>query len=242
MKRFLIVLVFVATGLVANAQFFVGGSIGFSHGAGYSEETSTLHTGMDPVPNETYSYSPRTTTFSIAPTVGMMFSDNMGFGATIGYKQDITKECTNDEKKEFNSIIGYSEFAFTPFFRYVFGDFGKIKLYADAKIPLAFGNNKHVYEKVVGEELVEEKGTSEYPKIFEFGFYIQPAFTYQFNEHISFNAQLGLLTLGWKQTKESYVEEDAVIKNTKEGVDKNNEFGFGINGRVPVEFGFVYTF
>ena len=241
MKRFLIVLVFVATGLVANAQLFVGGSIGFSHGAGYSEETITVNGVVEPDYGG-LGYNPRTTTFSIAPTVGMMFSDRMGFGATIGYKQDITKTCTDVEKKEFDDKIGLSEFDFTPFFRYVFGDFGKIKLYADAKIPLAFGNNKHVYEKVVGEELVEEKGTSEYPKVFEFGFYIQPAFTYQFNEHISFNAELGLLSLGWKQTKESYVEEDTVIKNTREGVEKNSEFGFGINGRVPVEFGFVYTF
>ena len=241
MKRFLIVLVFVATGLVANAQLFVGGSIGFSHGAGYSEETITVNGVVEPDYGD-LGYNPRTTTFSIAPTVGMMFSDRMGFGASIGYKQDITKTCTDVEKKEFDDKIGLSEFDFTPFFRYVFGDFGKIKLYADAKLPLAFASSKMVYKDIEDDEeiTVKEKG----PKGFGIGFYIQPAFTYQFNEHISFNAELGLLSLGWYQTKLSYVEEEEILGEEikAEYIEKDSEFGFGINGRVPVEFGFVYTF
>lgn len=241
MKRFLIVLVFVATGLVANAQFFVGGSIGFSHGAGYSEGTFAINGVVDPDYDD-LEYFPRTTTFSIAPTVGMMFSDRMGFGASIGFRQEITKTCTDVEKEEFDNKVGLSEFAFTPFFRYVFGDFGKIKLYADAKIPLAFASSKRTYKDIEEDKeiTVEEKG----PKGFEIGFYIQPAFTYQFNEHISFNAELGLLSLGWYQTKLSHVDEEEILGDEfkSEYVEKNSEFGFGINGRVPVEFGFVYTF
>lgn len=241
MKKLFIALVFVATGLVANAQLFVGGSIGFSHGAGYSEETITVNGVVEPDYGD-LGYKPRTTTFSIAPTVGMMFSDRMGFGATIGYKQEITKTCTDVEKKEFDDKIGLSEFDFTPFFRYVFGDFGKIKLYADAKLPLAFASSKSVYKDIEEDEeiTVKEKG----PKGFGIGFYIQPAFTYQFNEHISFNAELGLLSLGWYQTKLTAVEEEEILGEEikAEYIEKDSEFGFGINGRVPVEFGFVYTF
>lgn len=241
MKKLLIALVFVATGLVANAQFFVGGGIGFSHGAGYAEETFTINGIVDEDEGD-LEYNPRTTTFSFAPTVGMMFSDKMGFGATIGFKQETTKSCTDVKKEEFDDKLGVSEFAFTPFFRYVFGDFGKIKLYADAKLPLAFASSKMTYKDIEDDKevIVKEKG----PKGFEVGFYIQPAFTYQFNEHISFNAELGLLSLGWYQTKLSYVEEEEFLGDEykAEYVEKDSEFGFGINGRVPVEFGFVYTF
>lgn len=230
MKKLFIALVFVATGLVANAQLFVGGNIGFGSSNGSSEEIATIGGTTE----SELDYAPRISNFVIAPTVGFMASDVVGFGATIGWQNEVTKECTNVEEKEFDAKTAFSTFTFAPFFRYVFGDFGKIKLYADAKLPLEFGSSKVQYKDE--ETLVKEKG----PKGFGIGFYIQPAFTYELNEHISFNAELGLLSLGWYHSKMSYTEEDDDYKF--EAVGKTNEFGLNVNNRVPVQFGFVYTF
>lgn len=230
MKKFLIMLVFVAAGLVANAQLFIGGGLGASFSGGNAENSYTVgdltETQVD--------YSDKYSEFVISPTVGYMMSDNMGFGLNIGYANTIEKSCTDVEKKEFDEKTAISGFSFSPFFRYIFGDFGKIKLYADAKVPMAFLSTKGTYKEE--NTVVKEKG----PKGFEIGFCIQPAFTYQFNEHISFNAELGLLSLGWSHTKVSMTDEGEDWSS--KSVQKSNEFGIGVNTRVPVQFGFVYTF
>lgn len=231
MKKLLFTLAFVATVVAAQAQLFVAGSIGFDKTSGNSEFITTIGNEVqDPV----IDYADRTTSFVIAPAVGYMFSDVMGFGATIGYETSTLKSCTDVEKKEFGNKYNVQTFGIQPFFRYVFGDFGNIKLYADAKLPIAFHTEKATYKDE--DTTIEEKG----PKGFGIGLYVVPAFTYQFNEHISINAELGLLSLGWSQVKNSYTEEYGEVLT--EGWEKENEFGVGVNTRVPVQFGFVYTF
>lgn len=230
MKKLLIALAFVAAGLVANAQLFVGGSLSAGFTAGNSEESFTTNN----VTETEIDYANRISSFMIAPTVGYMISDVMGFGATIGYSTSVTKSCTDVAKKEFGNKGIYSDFAIAPFFRYVFGDFGNVKLYADAELPIAFGSSKSIYKDK--DTTLEEKG----PKTFEIGFHVVPSISYEFNDNISINAELGLLSLGWSQTKVSYSGEyDGV---TTEGYEKLNEFGFGVNTRVPVSIGFIYTF
>lgn len=234
MKKLFIALVFVATGLVANAQLFIGGNIGFSSSNGSEEYITTIGNESE----TEIDYFDRVSDFVIAPTIGFMTSDAIGFGATIGFAKGTIKHCTDPAKVEFNNKESISAFTIAPFFRYVFGDFGKIKLYADAKLPLEFSSVKTQHEDE--DKIVEEKG----PKGFGIGFYIQPAFTYQFNEHISFNAELGLLSLGYSHVKTSHSIEEEIYGETyrEEASIKENEFGFGVNTRVPVQFGFVYTF
>ena len=234
MKKLLFVLVFVTMAVASQAQLFVGGYLGFNHTGGNSEITTVA--GNTTVIDT--DYSPRVSNFDIRPMVGYMMSDAIGFGVTVGYESTTTKECTNVENKEFNEKTTDSGFGFAPFFRYVFGDFEKIKLYADAKLPLVFGSRK--YEHIVGCDLVKDKG----PKLFEIGFNIVPSFSYQLNDHISFNAELGLLSLGWNQKKVSTSNEYEVggVTITEDSYNKTNNFGIGINNRVPVQFGLIYTF
>lgn len=234
MKKLLFVLVFVTMAVASQAQLFVGGHLGFNHTGGNSEITTV--TGNTTVIDT--DYSPRVSNLDIRPMVGYMMSDVIGFGVTVGYESTTTKECTNVENKEFDTKTTDSGFGFAPFFRYVFGDFGKIKLYADAKLPLVFGSRK--YEHIVGCNLVKDKG----PKLFEIGFNIVPSFSYQLNDHISFNAELGLLSLGWNQRKVSTSNEYEVggVTITEDSYNKTNNFGIGVNNHIPVQFGLIYTF
>lgn len=236
MKKFLIVFVLVATGLVANAQFFVGGNIGFSSMSGKSEVTTTFDNKSETV----LSYESKISNFEILPVVGYMFSDVIGFGATVGFVREATKVPTDPMKKEYNDVTKTSGFAFAPFFRYIFANFANIQLYADAKLPIVFGSEKRVYEQ--DDKTIEEKGTLDHPKTFEIGFEIVPSIAYKFNDHISVNAELGLLSLGWNQIKRSYYQEDEITSTTTEGWNKTNVFGLGVNSRVPFSLGFVYTF
>lgn len=234
MKKTLFVLVFVTMAVASQAQLFVGGYLGFNRTGGNSEITTV--TGNKTIIDT--DYSPRVSNLDIRPMVGYMMSDAIGFGVVVGYENTTTKECTNTENKEFNEKTTDSGFGFAPFFRYVFGDFGKIKLYADAKLPLVFGSRK--YEHIVGCNLVKDKG----PKLFEIGFNIVPSFSYQLNDHISFNAELGLLSLGWNQKKVSTSNEyeSGGVTVTEDSYNKTNNFGIGVNNRVPVQFGLIYTF
>lgn len=234
MKKILFVLVFVTMAVASQAQLFVGGYLGFNRTGGNSEIT-TVAGNTTVIETD---YSPRVSNFDIRPMVGYMMSDAIGFGVTVGYESTTTKECTNVENKEFNEKTTDSGFGFAPFFRYVFGDFEKIKLYADAKLPLVFGSRK--YEHFVGDNLVKDKG----PKLFEIGFNIVPSFSYQFNDHVSFNAELGLLSLGWNQKKVSTSNEYELggVTVTEDSYNKTSNFGIGVNNRVPVQFGLIYTF
>ena len=98
MKKFLLVLVFVALGLVSNAQLFVAGSISAYHVGG---ETSYK------VPFHTVDESPIQNGFTITPAVGYMIpGKSYGFGLSLGYgysslknKQEIIEKFKNRQIK-----------------------------------------------------------------------------------------------------------------------------------------------
>ena len=173
MKKFLLVLVFVALGLVSNAQLFVAGSVSASHSS--SKKVYVNH--------ET-DYNPRYNGFSIAPAVGYMIpGKSYGFGLGLGYaysseKKDLSKDFTNT-------------FDFGPFFRYAYAKFDKITLYVDAKMPVSVAKSKEKLGSV----------TYDGDKSFSIGGRLIPGLTYKFNNHILFTTEIGLLSINYNHTK-----------------------------------------
>ena len=173
MKKFLLVLVFVALGLVSNAQLFVAGSVSANHSS--SKKVYVNH--------ET-DYNPRYNGFSIAPAVGYMIpGKSYGFGLGLGYaysseKKDLSKDFTNT-------------FDFGPFFRYAYARFDKITLYFDAKIPVSVAKEKEKTGNV----------TYDADKSFSIGGRLIPGLTYRFSDHILFTTEIGLLSINYNHTK-----------------------------------------
>ncbi len=173
MKKFLLVLVFVALGLVSNAQLFVAGSVSANHSS--SKKVYVNH--------ET-DYNPRYNGFSIAPAVGYMIpGKSYGFGLGLGYaysseKKDLSKDFTNT-------------FDFGPFFRYAYAKFDKITLYVDAKMPVSVAKSKEKLGSV----------TYDGDKSFSIGGRLIPGLTYKFNNHILFTTEIGLLSINYNHTK-----------------------------------------
>ena len=91
-----------------NAQFYVGGSVGFQ-----SWSSQKLAGDISE------------TTYKILPEFGYNLSDDLAIGTVIGYESD-----------KVNGVEGLSENAFTfnPYVRYSFVDFGKVKLFCDCGI------------------------------------------------------------------------------------------------------------
>lgn len=129
MKKLFITIAFVAAAMFAQAQFYLGGSIGFDY---YKNPTTGIYAGADKVMS-----------ISVLPNVGYMFSDKMGVGVEFGLSYD---------KAEFTSLsdIKTTIFQFSPYFRYVFGEIRDFSFYADAKLDFGFGKYNDDSATVIG--------------------------------------------------------------------------------------------
>ena len=184
MKKFLLVLVFVALGLVSNAQFFVAGSVSASHSS-----SKTVYV------NHETDYDPRYNGFSVTPAVGYMIpGKSYGFGLGLGYayssvKKDLSKDFTNT-------------FDFGPFFRYAYARFDKITLYVDAKVPVSISNTN----TKIGDEIKDGN------KSISIGGRLIPGLTYKFNNHILFTTEIGLLSINYNHTKTTSSTGNVIVK------------------------------
>ena len=183
MKKLFITLAFVAAAFFAQAQLFVGGS------AGFTNTKDPLHSNAEKI-----------TTISVLPTVGFMFSDNMGVGVDFG--MNYTKEKAAGDKKT-------TEYVVCPYFRYVFAEVDNFKFYGDLKADLKFGK-------------VKEDGADDV-KTSTFGVGVVPGMSYNLTDNISMVASLNILRLGYTQTKEG----DAKQKEFGFGVNENTPLNIG---------------
>lgn len=230
MKKIFITMVFVVAAMVGQAQLFLGGNFATKFSGGSTEFTLTSPSindyGID--------YSDRGSYYEFSPIVGYMFSEKMGFGLHLTTSIQTVKKCTNHELPEFNDKTRIFHYGFAPFFRYVFADFGKLRMLADVKVPITFAQQKHIFKD---EDTVIEDDVA---RQFNFGSYIVPAFIYDLTDHISFTAELGVLSLGIVHSRITVVEENGDI--TTEYVQKSHEYGIGINNEASLSVGFIYTF
>lgn len=227
MKKVFLTLSLVAAAFFCQAQLFIGGDLGFGMTGGNVSGSINNVT-------ETYDL-PKTTTFEIVPTIGFMFNENIGIGLDFGYGISNYKEKDDDYsyKESMNAWV------VAPYFRWVFGQFDRVSLYADAKI--GFGGDKSKYT------LTEDKLTfnGDGDKVFNFGFNIVPGINFMLNDNIALNAKLNLISLGYNMTKVTSKEDvDDYFKGDDEFeiTTKNTSFGFGVNYRTALEVGFVYQF
>lgn len=227
MKKVFLTLSLVAAAFFCQAQLFIGGDLGFGMTGGNVSGSINNVT-------ETYDL-PKTTTFEIVPTIGFMFDESIGIGLDFGYGISNYKEKDDDYsyKESMNSWV------VAPYFRWVFGHFDRVSLYADARI--GFGGDKSKYT------LTEDKLTfnGDGDKVFNFGFNIVPGINFMLNDNIALNAKLNLISLGYNMTKVTSKEDaDGYFKGDDEFeiTKKSTSFGFGVNYRTALEVGFVYQF
>lgn len=223
MKKLLLVLIFVALGLVSNAQLFVAGSVSAQYSGGKTEYNSPMYT--------TYDDDPKEVGFTVKPAVGYMIpGKSYGFGLSLGYAYDSEKDYDYTSNEIGDVIVHpymkkYSNiFEVGPFFRYAYAKFDKITLYADFKVPVSFGKLKEGSDNVVKD--VE--------RAFAIGARLIPGLTYKFNNHILFTTEIGLLSLNYTHNRNRQMQTDVV--------KIDNDFTLGANNRTVASFGFVYLF
>jgi outer membrane protein len=133
MKRVLVIFIFAAAGLAAQAQpasgqLFVGGDIGFY---GYTQKSKSGSTTTDE-----RSYS----AITIMPLAGYFLTDKLAVGAQIGITSGINKNPDGNPEK-----ITNFQFRFEPFGRYYLIS-GTGGIFAEASVGFGVGKSKYVYE------------------------------------------------------------------------------------------------
>ena len=221
MKKLFFAFTFLAVSLIANAQFFVAGSVSANHTSGETRYKT---------PFTTVDLAPVKSGFSVTPAFGYMIpGKSYGFGLGLGYAYASEKD--NDWTDSNGDVIvesykkNYSNtFDFGPFFRYAYARFDKITLYVDAKIPVSITDVNVRRGKVV----------EDVNKSLAIGGRLIPGLTYKFNNHILFTTEIGLLSLNYNHTKTTSADGNVTVKT--------NDFKLGANTRQVASFGFVYLF
>ena len=221
MKKLFFAFTFLAVSLIANAQFFVAGSVSANHTSGETRYKT---------PFTTVDLAPVKSGFSVTPAFGYMIpGKSYGFGLGLGYAYASEKD--NDWTDSNGDVIvesykkNYSNtFDFGPFFRYAYARFDKITLYVDAKMPISISqaNTK------IGDVVNEGNNT------FAIGGRLIPGLTYKFNSHVLFTTEIGLLSINYNHTKTTSADGNVTVKT--------NDFKLGANTRQVASFGFVYLF
>lgn len=110
MKKFLMTIAAVFAAVNMNAQFFVGGGIGF---ASYDDGTESK------------------TSFKFMPEVGYVLDENMAVGVTFGYEQGYVSSGINSQS---GSGDFPKTFSVAPYLRYSFAKFGPVSVFADGQL------------------------------------------------------------------------------------------------------------
>lgn len=192
MKRTLIILAaFAAMSIQANAQIFAGGSISLQNQGGKDKLGKTI------------SDDPTATTFSIAPNVGYILSDDLIVGARLSFSH--SKENDNMSTP---TIEKETQISFAPYARYKVAELAQFKLWGEAYMGLSRQTGKTSSSGLS----VEDDPTA----IFSLNFL--PVVTYDLGEHFILESRLdfarisyiGTTTKGeigddkWKSTYHSF--------------------------------------
>lgn len=129
--------------MTANAQIWIGGSVGYS-----SESEKETWKNAE---NKLKESKPASTTISISPKVGYQLNDKLEVGGLVSLSSSKTYDDKLDDKDVWIKKVSYS---IAPFARYQFASFGKFALKAVGSI--SFGqvlpSTKDGKEKTAGDK------------------------------------------------------------------------------------------
>ena len=255
MKKVFLTLAAVAAFSIANAQFFIGGSLGFSTQSGTSTSTYTTNYGSSTTTLTYEEKSPSYSEFSFGAKLGYYFTDNKwAVGLKLGlnhfhlteydYFDHSGPALSSDALSENNILIVGTEFGIAPFVRYHFAEWNDFSLFAELTTGVMFGNSE-IIPIVNNNEEASLKG----PKSFAFGINIMPGVAYKINDHIQVEATLDLFGLNYTYEKatERHVFNEPTYNETHETSTTTSAFGLGVCtetlfSQSNITIGFVYRF
>lgn len=229
MKKALFTLALAAFAFAANAQFIIGGELGFYTTGGTNSFEKYGATAAYDVPNM------KTTGFTFAPTISYVLNEKMQAGLSFDYTfstNTVYTAAAYAASKEAYTKTNRSMFTIAPYFRYYFANAGKFNFFCEAE--LGFGisprTSSHNYDNTVTPVVDQDvPGTTSTTRL---ALSVVPGVNYRINEHFSADLYIDLARIGFTHTSTKTYgamvnaawDEDFLV-NT----DKNNYFGLTAN-------------
>ena len=228
MKKALLTLALAAFAFAANAQFVVGGHIGYSNNGGNNNTVNIIGattTEWD-VPANVWS------TFTIMPKIGYNLNDKMQVGVAFGLTWNKTVDYSG-YVAQYAAIEGFegwqrttnTEVKFIPYFRYNITQFGGFTLFCEAQLGLTLGMNPKVRDyhsaySLGGIDVPEadvdlREGRKDTYTSFDLT--VVPGLNYKFNEKISADLYIDLLGIAYTSETDHYKNTDAGVTTESKG-------------------------
>ena len=202
--------------MAANAQFILGGQIGFNHRGGNVDVEKTLLV-------DEYSYPvTKNNDLTIAPTLSYVINEKMQVGLSIAYTNNagttydpLVYAITDQESwvKTTTSSLGI-----VPYFRYYFATAGKFNFFCQADLGLTMTprGKTHTYDDPTNTD-TETEGTTKSNVI---RLAITPGVNYKFNDKWSADMFIDLAGIEYSHRTSYLYAGDDLVSTTK-----TNNFG-----------------
>lgn len=191
-KATFLVIFFLGSITLSNAQFFAGGNFNFNTNGG-SIDNGTVKTEKTTFTN-----------YNLSPKAGYIMSDNIWIGMQIGF--GVNKSKTSGTPELINKV---SQFGVTPFARYYALRNNKFGLFAEGQLGLNFSSSKS-----------ESAGTTtDGPKNTAISFSVFPGISFDISDKVTLEAQINGFNLGYSYsvTKSDIAGTESKNKSTNLG-------------------------
>lgn len=237
MKKIIAILAAGVLAFSANAQVFLGGSLGVNYtgrDTKYEQPSAMVGGG--------YKESVHRTTITFTPTVGYRFNAKWSAGLDVDLAwSNIPGTRTNSGALE-GIDISSREFRWqvAPFARY---NLFRIKKFGvDLKLSGHIGTGKSTGTTLNEEYISEISDLTDTQLIY--GASLKPVLSLDLNDHFSLEAILGIAGISWEAMKDTYKKttQDGEISIQNSGTDTESSFRFGLNNLSAISFGCIYKF
>lgn len=205
MKKIVLTLALAAFAFAANAQFVIGGQIGFNTDGG---NTWNRYAAAGTTPTEYIIPHDSYTDFVFAPKFGYNLNEKMHVGITLGFTSEVHKDYSSNYAvlyRTYKDFEGWDKttsngFYFAPYFRYTFMSYNKLSFFAEAQLAYRMTpkSKVHSYNTAVAGVIdahnttVEGKTTTNTLTIAAV-----PGVNYRFSNHFSADLYIDLLGISF---------------------------------------------
>jgi hypothetical protein len=198
MKRIILSVMFACMmAICAQAQMYVGGSIGAYYDAGKTKSGSTTNKGSARI------------AFELSPMFGYYLSDDVSVGAMLNLGLFNTNDRRDPASKDKRFMFGIA-----PYIRKSILDVGNLSLLLEANIGIFGTTSKNTYEST----------TNEGPKTFTFGLNVLPVLSYNLTDRLNLEARVNLLRLSFGATTQKQSGSETKHTDSFFGLGVNPSF------------------
>lgn len=203
MKKIVLTIALAAFAFAANAQFVIGGQIGFNTlgGNGWTSNTIGTTTTEYTLPNDV------TTTFTFAPKFGYNINEQMHVGIVLGFTSNTVKDYrvfstyyTRHKDFEGWEKTTTTGFYIAPYFRFSFLNANRLTFFAEAQAAYGFtpAVKTHTFRTGIGGVVsgIDETATGN-TTTSNFSLSIVPGVNYRISNHFSADLYVDLLGLAF---------------------------------------------